>query len=326
MGWERKEITGFLVDYDTGDYLEFQHNPNDLLDEKAASYAAIRIPGMSHPRYQYVSGEPRRIAFRIELFKGDVKGQVEWLRSLLYPEHAGTMLRNAPHRQLARSVAPKLPCARRKPPSKPPPFAVAFPRSREGGHRCCAASGHGQCGSSRTSPYLASLRPIPATPHHGSMTPSEPATRTPGFLRALVAFLALPGMVAFAVPAVWVWLASPTLRWPAGLLAVALGVVALLWCVRDFHVSGKGTLAPWAPPRELVVSGLYRHSRNPMYVAVILILLGWAIAFMSTGLLLYASSVGIGFHLRVALGEEPWLARTHGEAWHRYARRVRRWF
>lgn len=95
-----KEITGFLVDADTGQYLEFQFNPNYLSDEKATAYAAIRIPGMSHPRYQYIAGEPRKIAFKVELWKGDVKGRVDWLRSLLYPEHAGTMLRNAPHRVL----------------------------------------------------------------------------------------------------------------------------------------------------------------------------------------------------------------------------------
>jgi hypothetical protein len=96
----QREITGFLVDYDTGDYLDFQYNPAEIADEKTTAYAAIRIPGMSHPRYQYVAGEIRRIAFRVELFKGDVRRQVEWLRSLLYPEHAGTMLRNAPHRVL----------------------------------------------------------------------------------------------------------------------------------------------------------------------------------------------------------------------------------
>ena len=95
-----KEISGFLVDIDTGDYLDFQYNPNDIADEKTTAYATIRIPGMSHPRYQYVAGEPRKIAFKLEFFKVDVKQQVEWVRSLLYPEHAGTMLRNAPHRVL----------------------------------------------------------------------------------------------------------------------------------------------------------------------------------------------------------------------------------
>ena len=100
MSWDRKEIKGYLVDVDTGERLEFQHPPNDIGDDKSTAYAAIRIPGMSHPRYQYVSGEPRRIAFKIELFKGPVKQKVHWLRSLLYPEHTGTMLKNAPHRVL----------------------------------------------------------------------------------------------------------------------------------------------------------------------------------------------------------------------------------
>lgn len=147
------------------------------------------------------------------------------------------------------------------------------------------------------------------------------------FTRALIAFLAMPGMVAFVVPATWLWQAGHTqLAQPLGLLLLALGVVALLWCVRDFYVSGKGTLAPWAPPKNLVVVGLYRYSRNPMYVCVALILIGWAISFGSSGLFIYALVVVAAFHLRVVFGEEPWLARTHGEQWEQYVARVRRWF
>ena len=101
--------------------------------------------------------------------------------------------------------------------------------------------------------------------------------------RALLAFLALPGMVAIAVPALF---AARQLRGggmfhPLGLLPLGAGLVLLLWCVRDFYVSGKGTLAPWAPPENLVTSGLYRYSRNPMYVAVALMLFGWALGAMS---------------------------------------------
>jgi len=96
--------------------------------------------------------------------------------------------------------------------------------------------------------------------------------------------------------------------------------------VRDFYVAGRGTLAPWAPPERLVVVGLYRFSRNPMYVAVMLILIGWAWSFGSPGLGVYAACVALAFHLRVVLGEEPWLAKTHGQAWNDYASRVRRWF
>jgi protein-S-isoprenylcysteine O-methyltransferase Ste14 len=147
------------------------------------------------------------------------------------------------------------------------------------------------------------------------------------FTRALIAFLALPGMVAFIIPAAWLWQTGHTqLAQPFGLLSLAFGVLGLVWCVRDFYVSGKGTLAPWAPPKTLVVVGLYRYSRNPMYVSVALVLVGWAISFGSKGLLIYALVVVAAFHLRVVLGEEPWLARTHGEQWRQYATRVPRWF
>lgn len=147
------------------------------------------------------------------------------------------------------------------------------------------------------------------------------------FARALLAFLVLPGVVAFAVPITWLIATGHTrLVHPLGLVPLLVGVVALLWCVRDFYVSGKGTLAPWAPPANLVAVGLYRYTRNPMYVAVTLIVLGWALSFGVRGLLVYAVVLAVGFHLRVVWGEEPWLARTHGARWREYADRVPRWF
>lgn len=63
-------------------------------------FATIKVPGMSHPRYQYVSGEARKISFRLSFFKGSVRQKVAWLQSLLYPQHEKTMLRNAPHKVL----------------------------------------------------------------------------------------------------------------------------------------------------------------------------------------------------------------------------------
>lgn len=146
------------------------------------------------------------------------------------------------------------------------------------------------------------------------------------FLRALLAFLALPGIVAFAIPIYWLVSISRTeLVQPLGLLSLLLGCAGLLWCVRDFYVFGKGTLAPWSPPQHLVTTGLYRYSRNPMYVSVLLLLLGWAVTFGARGLYWYALFVGIAFHVRVVVAEEPYLARTHGTAWDDYVRRVRRW-
>jgi protein-S-isoprenylcysteine O-methyltransferase Ste14 len=95
--------------------------------------------------------------------------------------------------------------------------------------------------------------------------------------------------------------------------------------VREFYTAGKGMLAPWTPPRELVVSGLYRYSRNPMYVGVLLVLAGWAAGFQSRALAIYAIAVAAAFHLRILLHEEPYLARTHDERWTRYRADVPRW-
>jgi protein-S-isoprenylcysteine O-methyltransferase Ste14 len=149
----------------------------------------------------------------------------------------------------------------------------------------------------------------------------------PLFLRALIAFLALPGVVAFAVPLL---LLRPdgmgwTLSAPGPILAT-VGAVLLAWCVREFYVAGSGTLAPWAPPKHLVVSGPYRYSRNPMYVAVLCIVAGWAAGFRSTAIGLYACGLFIAFHLRILLHEEPFLGRAHGEGWRAYAASVPRWF
>ena len=145
--------------------------------------------------------------------------------------------------------------------------------------------------------------------------------------RAILAFVLLPLTVAFAVPIAF--LRPPAAERTFHLAAVVpllAGTVLLLWCVRDFYISGKGTLAPWSPPRNLVVVGLYRWSRNPMYIAVSLILLGWAAAYRSTALLRYAGFVAILFYVRVVMFEEPWLARRYGEQWERYRAHVPRWF
>lgn len=144
--------------------------------------------------------------------------------------------------------------------------------------------------------------------------------------RALAAFVALPGIVAYAVPLLLVrWSGDPRPFHTWGLVPLGLGTAMLLRCVWDFYAAGRGTLAPWTPPARLVTVGLYRWSRNPMYIAVSLVLLGWALVHRSAMLLGYAVAVMAAFHLRVVVGEEPWLDRRFGEAWRRYASRVPRW-
>jgi protein-S-isoprenylcysteine O-methyltransferase Ste14 len=158
-------------------------------------------------------------------------------------------------------------------------------------------------------------------------TQSTPAPTDSGLLpRAILALLMLPGIVAFAVPIIIVNVthaAGPFAR--AGLLELALGSAALLACTRDFYVSGRGTLAPWSPPVTLVRNGLYRWSRNPMYIGVLLIVMGWALGYSSRPLWIYAGMLAVAVQLRVILGEEPYLARTFPDEWKAYRKRVPRW-
>lgn len=144
--------------------------------------------------------------------------------------------------------------------------------------------------------------------------------------RAGLPFLAQPTMVAGVIPGLIVARGGGVLQeriFGGGVMAVGAGL--LLWCVRDFYASGRGTLASWDPPRRLVVVGLYRWSRNPMYLAVLTILLGWCLLAPSLTLLGYAGVVATAFHCRVIWGEEPWLARTFGDDWTAYARSTPRW-
>jgi hypothetical protein len=100
MPADMRKTTGYLVDVVTRESLEFQYNPDEISDEKSTDFATIKIPGMSHPRYQYVAGEARKIGFKLVFFKGPVKERVAWLQSLLYPQHDKTMLKSAPHKVL----------------------------------------------------------------------------------------------------------------------------------------------------------------------------------------------------------------------------------
>ena len=110
-----------------------------------------------------------------------------------------------------------------------------------------------------------------------------------------------------------------------GLLPIFVGACMELWCAWDFAMKGRGTPAPIDPPKELVVRGLYQRVRNPMYVGVMLILLGEALLFASATLLWYAALVFILFNLFVLLYEEPTLRRKFGAAYERYCASVPRW-
>ena len=146
------------------------------------------------------------------------------------------------------------------------------------------------------------------------------------WLRALASFFACPAMVAGLIPILFMRGHVVYTDWLTFSLPVlGVGAFALLWCVRDFYVAGRGTLAPWDPPKQLVVVGLYRFMRNPMYVAVLTILVGWSLLYRSSLMAMYAVVMAAVFHFRVLLHEEPWLKRQFGADWDRYVARVPRW-
>jgi protein-S-isoprenylcysteine O-methyltransferase Ste14 len=111
----------------------------------------------------------------------------------------------------------------------------------------------------------------------------------------------------------------------SGILLIVFGAVALLECFFRFAWTGLGTPAPIAPPDKLVVTGLYRRVRNPMYVAVTSLVLGQALLFGQPGLLFYAAAVWGAFHLFVLAYEEPTLRAQFPEDYERYRRGVPRW-
>jgi protein-S-isoprenylcysteine O-methyltransferase Ste14 len=151
------------------------------------------------------------------------------------------------------------------------------------------------------------------------------------FIRSVFFTILQPGTVTVLIP---YWLISSRgtevqtsfqpLRW-LGLPFMAIGAATLLWCIWDFFSSGRGTISPIDPPKHLVVRGLYRYVRNPMYVAVVTILLGEAIFFMSSPVLIEAGIFFVLATLFVVLYEEPTLRRKFGESYERYKQTVGRW-
>jgi protein-S-isoprenylcysteine O-methyltransferase Ste14 len=134
-------------------------------------------------------------------------------------------------------------------------------------------------------------------------------------------FWLLPEWLGFRVEA-----GATRWRWLAALPSV-LGFAVALRCVWDFGWTGHGTPAPIAPPQRLVVVGIYRHVRNPMYVGFAAGWIGLWIVFGHANLPAIAAvaAVALGVHLFVILYEEPTLRRKFGAEYEAYCRNVSRW-
>ena len=148
-------------------------------------------------------------------------------------------------------------------------------------------------------------------------------------LKNLLFAILLPGTVTIWIPC-WIlydaraaihWNQS---RWPA-LLPFVMGLGILLRCIWDFAVAGRGTLAPIDPPKHLVVQGLYRYVRNPMYIGVLLVVLSEAWLFRSGALLVEAAVAFVVIHTFVLVYEEPHLRKQFGHSYATYCQSVSRW-
>jgi protein-S-isoprenylcysteine O-methyltransferase Ste14 len=149
-------------------------------------------------------------------------------------------------------------------------------------------------------------------------------------LKTLIFSILVPGTVAGVIP--WLLLQGsagavlliPSI-WIVGFLPLLLGVGLYLWCAEAFTFIGKGTPAPIDAPKVLVVEGPYRWVRNPMYIAVLSVVIGEAILFRSFLLVGYALLVAGVVHLFVVFVEEPSLRRQFGASYETYLRTVSRW-
>lgn len=137
-----------------------------------------------------------------------------------------------------------------------------------------------------------------------------------------------PGSVAGLIP----WAISGWRFWPessglrgVGVALIVLGLIPLIESFARFAWKGVGTPAPILPTRHLVVSGFYRHVRNPMYVGVISVILGQALLFADPGVAVYAALIWLCTHLFVLGYEEPKLLQTFGDEYLAFRDHVPRW-
>lgn len=155
-------------------------------------------------------------------------------------------------------------------------------------------------------------------------------TRSDAAIGAAAFFLIAPGTIAGLIP-FWItrWRiqdgASPTLTIIGGVLLVVF-LAMLIECFVRFVRHGGGTPAPVAPTEKLVVTGLYRHTRNPMYVAVLGLILAQMLLFGHAALLPYAIVVWGAFHVFVVYFEEKRLRAEFPEEYEAYVQSVPRWF
>jgi protein-S-isoprenylcysteine O-methyltransferase Ste14 len=154
-------------------------------------------------------------------------------------------------------------------------------------------------------------------------------TRRGAAVGTFVFTVGMPGVVAGLIPYLitggWEGSGATLFLQIAGVALLAVGIGALVHTVIRYVVEGLGTPFPGAPTKNLVVGGLYRYVRNPMYLAVIAIILGQAAILGSASLLVYAAVIWVIVASFVHFYEEPTLSSQYGEQYAAYRRAVRGW-
>jgi protein-S-isoprenylcysteine O-methyltransferase Ste14 len=150
------------------------------------------------------------------------------------------------------------------------------------------------------------------------------------YIKSIIIVLLVPGTFFVYLPVLlglWV-LPNPDpilALHPFAILAWLLGAGLAAWGMAAFALQGQGTPAPNAPPRQLVAAGPYHYSRNPMYVASWVIVLGHLLWFQSWPLAAYLLLVTLFFYFGVRYFEEPRLRSRFGEPYAQYCRTTPRW-
>jgi protein-S-isoprenylcysteine O-methyltransferase Ste14 len=151
-------------------------------------------------------------------------------------------------------------------------------------------------------------------------------------LKTVLFTVVMPGTVVGWLPWMVITSGGTPLAWYTvgerhllGFIPLLLGLALYIAGATGFVIEGRGTPAPLDPPRALVVRGPYRWVRNPMYIAILTILLGEVMLSASARLLAYGAVVFAAFHLFITLYEEPKLASLFGDEFAEYRARVPRW-
>lgn len=152
------------------------------------------------------------------------------------------------------------------------------------------------------------------------------------FFRNLLFTILQPGMVAGLIP---FWLTGKDFREGfaqpftfsnfSGIFIFTIGFILMLTCIIGFAVQGRGTLSPADPTKKLVSTGLYRFSRNPMYIGVMMMLIGESIFFRLFVLAIYSLIIFTAFNIFIIYFEEPRLRKDFGDDYSKYMKAVRRW-